>query len=125
MLLGALWSQAVSCPLSGFFRTFDDEGPPTGAVVGVSQGFPCRSSVCAPSGVAQATFLRALGTFHGGKLCLALHVGSSVLRRAASSTANDTTPASVHSIPWCLHRAETLQSLNFSTRLLAIPRPAR
>src|SRR5947209_548811 len=54
----------------------------------------CRSPVCAPSGVAQATFLRLLGSFQSGKLRLALHVVSSPLRRAASSMANDTTPAS-------------------------------
>ena len=59
----------------------------------------CRSPVCAPSRVAQAAFFRLFGTFQAGKRCLALQVGSSPLRRAASSTANDTTPASVHSIP--------------------------
>jgi short-subunit dehydrogenase len=89
------------------------------------QAVPCRSPVCAPTGVAQAAFLRPRGIFQAGKWCFALQVGSSPLRRAASSTASDTTPASVHSIPWCLHRAETLQSLNFSTRLLAIHNPAR
>jgi DDE family transposase len=70
-----------------------------GMIVRGRKTLPCRSPVCALSGVAQATFLRSRGIFQAGKLCLALQVGSSPLRRAASSTANDTTPASVHSIP--------------------------
>jgi len=56
------------------------------------------ASLCA-LGAAQATFLRPFGTFQAGKLCLARQMGSSPFRRAASSTAKDTTPASVHSIP--------------------------
>src|SRR3954451_22949475 len=47
----------------------------------------CRSPVCAPSGVAQATFLRPRGALQAVRRCSALQVGSSPLRRAASSTA--------------------------------------
>jgi transposase len=56
------------------------------------------ASLCAVW-LAQATFLCALGTFQAGNWCWARQAASSPWRRAASSTASDTTPASVHSMP--------------------------
>ncbi len=50
---------------------------------------------------------------------------SSPLRRAASSAAKASTPCGDQLIPWCLQRADTAQSLYFSTRVLAIHNPAR
>src|SRR5208337_323200 len=50
---------------------------------------------------------------------------SSPLRRAASSAAKANTPCGDQLIPWCLQRADTAQSLYFSTRVLAIHNPAR
>ena len=50
---------------------------------------------------------------------------SSPFRRAASSAARASTPCGDQLIPWCLQRADTAQSLYFSTRVLAIHNPAR
>ena len=50
---------------------------------------------------------------------------SSPLRRAASSAAKASTPCGDQLIPRFLQRAETAQSLYFSTRVLAIHNPAR
>ena len=50
---------------------------------------------------------------------------SSPFRRAASSAAKASTPCGDQLIPWCLQRADTAQSLYFSTRVLAIHNPAR
>ena len=50
---------------------------------------------------------------------------SSPLRRAASRAAKASTPWGDQLIPWCLQRADTAQSLYFSTRVLAIHNPAR
>ena len=43
----------------------------------------------------------------------------------ASSAAKASTPCGDQLIPWCLQRADTAQSLYFSTRVLAIHNPAR
>src|SRR5208337_1803364 len=50
---------------------------------------------------------------------------SSPFRRAASSAAKASTPCGDQLIPRFLQRAETAQSLYFSTRVLAIHNPAR
>ena len=66
-----------------------------------------------------------LATRRSGSARSRRQASSSPLRRAASSAAKASTPCGDQLIPWCLQRADTAQSLYFSTRVLAIHNPAR
>ena len=73
----------------------------------------------------QAALSLGSGNARSGSTRSRRQASSSPLRRAASSTARASTPRGDQLIPWCLQRADTAQSLNFSTRVLAIHNPAR
>ena len=85
---------------------------------------PARSPVGAPvprsSGLANRFWQPRSGSARSRR-----QASSSPLRRAASSAAKASTPCGDQLIPWCLQRADTAQSLYFSTRVLAIHNPAR
>ena len=73
----------------------------------------------------QAALRIGAGNGRSGSTRSRRHSSSSPLRRAASSAAKASTPWGDQLIPWCLQRADTIQSLDFSTRVLAIHKPAR
>src|SRR5262249_58560550 len=71
----------------------------------------------------QAALRGGLGTRNRGNWRSRRQASSSPLRRAAFSTARDTTPSAVQLMPRPLHRADTAQSFHFSTRWLASGSP--
>src|SRR5208282_2440316 len=73
----------------------------------------------------QAALRTGSGNLCSGSVRSRRQVSSSPLRRAASSAAKASTPWGDQLIPWSLQRADTAQSLYFSTRVLAIHNPAR
>ena len=73
----------------------------------------------------QATLSIGPGNARPGSARSRRQSSSSAFRRAPSSAAKASTPGGDQLIPWCLQRADTAQSLYFSTRVLAIPNPAR
>jgi hypothetical protein len=73
----------------------------------------------------QAALRIGSGNGRSGSSRTRRHSSSSPLRRAASRAAKASTPWGDQLIPWCLQRADTAQSLSFSTRVLAIHNPAR
>ena len=81
-------------------------------------------AVGAPGSGSAGPFQRLRGQFPVRELPVLTPGVQLPLPRAASNTANPTTPAGVQLIPPHLHRCDTLQSLNFSTRVLAIQSPA-
>jgi len=72
-----------------------------------------------------AAFLTGLGSSIFGSSRVCRHGFGSPFSRAASKTANDRTPTDVQLMPRPLQRSDTDQSLNFSTRVLAIHNPPR
>ena len=72
----------------------------------------------------QAALRTGSGNTYPGSALSRRQPSSSPLRRAASSAAKASTPCGDQLIPWCLQRADTAQSLYFSTRVLAIHSPA-
>ena len=72
----------------------------------------------------QAALRTGSGNAHSGRAPSRRQASSSPFRRAASSAAKASTPCGDQLIPWCLQRADTAQSLYFSTRVLAIHNPA-
>ena len=73
----------------------------------------------------QAALRTGSGNARSGRAPSRRQASSSPFRRAASSAAKASTPCGDQLIPWCLQRADTAQSLYFSTRVLAIHNPAR
>ena len=73
----------------------------------------------------QAALRPGSGNARSGRAPSRRQATSSSFRRAASSAAKASTPCGDQLIPWCLQRADTAQSLYFSTRVLAIHNPAR
>ena len=73
----------------------------------------------------QAALRTGSGNLCSGRTPSRRQASSSPFRRAASSAAKASTPCGDQLIPWCLQRADTAQSLYFSTRVLAIHNPAR
>ena len=73
----------------------------------------------------QAAMRTGSGNLCSGRTPSRRQASSSPFRRAASSAAKASTPCGDQLIPWCLQRADTAQSLYFSTRVLAIHNPAR
>ena len=73
----------------------------------------------------QAALRTGSGNARPGRAPSRRQASSSPFRRAASSAAKASTPCGDQLIPWCLQRADTAQSLYFSTRVLAIHNPAR
>jgi hypothetical protein len=68
----------------------------------------------------QAALRTGPGNLCSGSARSRRQASSSPFRRAASSAAKASTPCGDQLIPWCLQRADTAQSLYFSTRVLAI-----
>ena len=73
----------------------------------------------------QAALRTGSGNLCSGSARSRRQASSSPLRCAASSAAKASTPCGDQLILWCLQRADTAQSLYFSTRVLAIHNPAR
>ena len=73
----------------------------------------------------QAAWRIGSGNNRSGNSRTRRHSSSSPFRLAASNAAKASTPDGDQLIPWCLQRPDTAQSLNFSTRVLAIHNPAR
>ena len=73
----------------------------------------------------QAAWRTGSGNGRSGNSRTRRHSSSSPFRLAASNAAKASTPGGDQLIPWCLQRADTAQSLYFSTRVLAIHNPAR
>ena len=73
----------------------------------------------------QAALRTGSGNLCSGRTPSRRQASSSPFHRAASSAAKASTPCGDQLIPWCLQRADTAQSLYFSTRVLAIHNPAR
>ena len=71
----------------------------------------------------QAALRTGSGNARSGRAPSRRQASSSPFRRAASSAAKASTPCGDQLIPWCLQRADTAQSLYFSTRVLAIITP--
>ena len=73
----------------------------------------------------QAALRTGSGNARSGRAPSRRQASSSPFRRAPSTAAKASTPCGHELIPWCLQRADTAQSLYFSTRVLAIHNPAR